>query len=54
MAMPTIETTYDALLKRYRAQVVLDGKVLYGAVRAKREAAEHVARQWLAYSYEPK
>ncbi len=52
MDTPKIETTYDPLIRRYRAAVVKEGEVLYVAVRSKREAAEHVARQWIAYSYE--
>jgi hypothetical protein len=45
----TIETSYHPTIKRYRASVVQDGRILYAAVRANREAAVHAAEQFVAY-----
>jgi hypothetical protein len=49
----TLEVEYDAPTKRYRASVLQEGKVLYTAVRAKKESAIHNAQQYIAYQVTP-
>lgn len=44
-----IETTYDPVTKRHRAQCPL---CPHFSVRAKREAAEHVESQHVTYEHE--
>jgi hypothetical protein len=43
-----LETAYDPVVRRYRSTCPLCG---YVAVRAKREAAEHITSQHVAYEH---
>jgi len=46
---PKLDTVYDPVIGRWRSTCPVCGFV---AVRAKREAAEHVASQHLAYEHD--